>query len=273
MKKVCLILVSVVLLTEFTALGQEKEKKIAQLFNGADGCFVISKVDNREHYYFNKDQCKEQFSPCSTFKIVNSLIALETGVASNTELVIKWDSIRDPLANELKDVDPFKYWIQDQSMKTAIKYSVVWYYKEIARRIGEKQMTNAINDLNYGNKNISGGIDRFWLCSSLKISAIEQTHFLRRFYNERLHGFTAKNIKEVKDIILYEETESYKLYGKTGGGKCSADYVIGWYVGFVETEKGPYVFAMNMKADDFKAFNQNRRIEITKEILHILGYI
>ncbi|MCU4164545.1 penicillin-binding transpeptidase domain-containing protein [Carboxylicivirga caseinilyticus] len=253
--------------------AQPKDIEIAKLFKGTKGCFVISKFDNSEHYYFNKDQAQERFSPCSTFKIPNSLIALQTGVASGIDYVIEWDSIRNPHEAWMNEKEPFKYWCQNHTMKSAFKYSVVWYYQEIARKIGEIRMQQAIISLDYGNKDISSALDRFWLCGSLEISAIEQTQFLRKLYNEKLVDFSKENIQKVKAIMLYEEGDDYKLFGKTGGGNCSADKVIGWYVGFVETQKGPYVFAMNMLADDFKQFDNNRRIETVKEILKILGYI
>jgi len=253
--------------------AQKKDVEIAKLFKGTKGCFVITKFDNSEHYYFNKGQCLQPFSPCSTFKVPNSLIALQTGVASDVDFVIEWDSIRNPHEPWMDKQEPFKYWCQDQTMQTALKHSVVWYYQEIARRVGEDRMQSAINDLDYGNKDISSSLDRFWLCGSMQISAIEQTQFLRKLYNEKLPGFSKENIKKVKAIMLYEEGENYTLYGKTGGGNCWPDQVIGWYVGFVETPRGPYVFAMNMLADDFKQFNNNRRIEVVKQILKILGYI
>nr|WP_319398379.1 penicillin-binding transpeptidase domain-containing protein [uncultured Carboxylicivirga sp.] len=267
------MIVGFLLFKSFQINAQSKEVEIARLFNGTQGCIVISKFDNSEIYYFNKDQCQQRFSPCSTFKIPNSLIALQTGVASGTDFVIQWDSIRNPHEDWMDEAEPFKYWCKDQTMESALKYSVVWYYQEIARRIGEQRMEQAINDLKYGNQDISSALDRFWLCGSMQISAIEQIAFLRRFYNEKLSGFSRENIDAVKEIMLYEKTDDYKLYGKTGGGKCWPDQVVGWYVGFVETPRGPYVFAMNMLAKDFKQFSNNRRQEVVKQIFKVLGYI
>jgi len=275
MKKSIKRVLYVLIITIWTPslFAQQNEIKIAKLFDGANGCFVLSKFDNSEHYYFNKEQCQKRYAPCSTFKIPNSLIALQTGVATGTDFTIQWDSIRDPREPWMQEKEPFKYWCQDQTMQRALKYSVVWYYQELARRIGAQQMQKALNDLDYGNKDISSALDRFWLCGSLQISAMEQTEFLRRFYNEKLNGFSKDNIRKVKEIMLYEEGDGYQLFGKTGGGNCQPGKVIGWYVGFVETKKGPYVFAMNMLVDDFSRLDGNRRIETVKEILKILGYI
>lgn len=72
--------------------------------------------------------------------------------------------------------------------------------------------------------------------------------------------------------MLYESTDNYKLYGKTGGGDCWDNKTIGWYVGFVETDSSNYIFAMNMFVEDFKDLG-NKRIEITKHILKDLNII
>ncbi|MCU4173458.1 penicillin-binding transpeptidase domain-containing protein [Carboxylicivirga sp. N1Y90] len=269
-KMLVLVLISMAFLS---AVAQEREIQIARLFKGVDGCFLITKVDNTEQYYYNKPQCLQVYSPCSTFKIANSLIALQTGVATGADFVIKWDSIRNPKEPWMAEKLPFKYWMQDHTLETAFKNSVVWYYQELARRIGETKMEELINRIAYGNNDISSGIDKFWLCGSMKVSAKEQVRFLRQFYNNKITGIEEKHIQTVKGIMLYETGDNYKLYGKTGGGRCSEEGVIGWYIGFIECEKGAYAFAMNMKAKSFAAFDNNRRIEVTKEILKELGCI
>ena len=168
---------------------------------------------------------------------------------------------------------PFKYWMQDHTLRTAIKNSVVWYYQELARRIGNEDMTQLLGQIDYGNNDISSGIDNFWLCGSLKISANEQIEFVKKLYLNQLSGFSDKSQEIAKDIILYETTDNYKLFGKTGGGKCVDNKVIGWYVGFVETNSSTYIFAMNLIVDEFSDLGNNLRIEMTKEILKELRII
>ena len=51
-----------------------------------------------------------------------------------------------------------------------MKQSVVWYYQELARRVGPERMQKWVTAFRYGNEDISGGIDRFWLESALRIS-------------------------------------------------------------------------------------------------------
>ena len=89
----------------------------------------------------------------------------------------------------------------------------------------------------------------------------------------KLNEFSDRNIEAVKSIMIYETTDDYKLYGKTGGGDCWDNKVIGWYVGFVETDSEPKIFAMNIIANEFSDFKNNFRIELTKKILKELKII
>jgi beta-lactamase class D len=198
---------------------------------------------------------------------------LESGVISDTGFIIKYDSILHPkdafhLANE-----PFKYWYQDLSLKRAFKYSCVWYYQELARRVGQERMKKMVVELGYGNNDISSGVDTFWLCGSMQISINEQIDFLKKLYQHNLTGFSDKNIDAVMGIMLYEKKTDYKLYGKTGGGDCLDNKIIGWYVGFIETDSGTKIFAMNIIVNDFDDLKNNFRIDLTKKILKELKII
>ena len=102
---------------------------------------------------------------------------------------------KDP---KLLKSEPFKYWFQDLSLSEAFKYSCLWYYQELARRIGEENMKKYINLIDYGNNNLSSGVDKFWVCGSIEISLNEQIDFLKKFYLQKLNGFSGKTIEAVK---------------------------------------------------------------------------
>jgi len=237
------------------------------------GSFVLLDLKTGLYKAYNDSICTKRYSPCSTFKIANSLIGIESGVAENENYLIKYDSMKIPSKPWWHTAEPQKHWMQDQTMRTAIRNSVVWYYQELARRIGNENMTKFLRQIDYGNNDISSGIDNFWLCGSLRISAMEQVGFLEELYNNQLTGFSIRTQEIVKDIILNESTDYYKLYGKTGGGDCCNDKVIGWYVGFLETESNTYIFAMNVFVNDFSDLGKNMRIEMTKNILKGLNII
>lgn len=268
-----IVLYFLILLT-FDLFGQKIDSINLQSYYGDFvGGFSIYDLKTDNYIQYNPEHCKKRFSPCSTFKIPNSLIGLETGVIADTGFIIRYDSILHPKDSFKLVNEPFKYWYQDLSLKRAFKYSCVWYYQELTRRVGQERMKKMVNDLDYGNKDISSGLDTYWLCGSIQISINEQIEFLKRLYLHKLQGFSNKNIDAVKSIMLYETTADYKLYGKTGGGDCWDNKFIGWYVGFVETESGTKIFAMNVIVNDFSDLKNNYRIELTKKILKELKII
>lgn len=214
-----------------------------------NGCFIMRDHTHETIHYYNKDRCLQRFLPASTFKIFNSLVALETAVAPDDQLVIKWDSV--PRREE---------WNKDMNMIEAFKVSCVPYYQEIARRIGYDKMRKYIDTANYGNKVMGGKIDEFWLNNTLKISADEELGLLKRLYFAEIPGFSERSQRIVKNLMLREQTPEYNLYYKTGTGNDSGKTVC-WIVGFAERiqnvkeQKGsmnqtdvryyPYFFALN----------------------------
>ncbi len=256
------------------AYGQLKtgQLNLSGFFEGYSGSFAIYDLTDKVYMQYNPDTCSTRFTPCSTFKIANSLIALETGVATDTSFIIHYDSILHPLDPALLSYEPFKHWPRDQSMTTAFRYSVVWYYQEIAKRIGAERMQQYMDSLQYGNKDISSGIDHFWLGGSLQISGSEQVVLMTELVENRLHGFSPKTQENVKGIMLLESTPLYRLYGKTGGCECTADRTIGWFVGFVEAGPRTYAFALNVFVKSFAEL-KGKRVELTKQILHSMGII
>ncbi len=176
---------------------------------------------------YNEPLSTKRYAPYSTFKIANSLISLEEKVVSVDDSMRKWDGTQYSIPN----------FNQDQDMSSAIKYSCVWYYKQLAREVGKTAMQKHLNEIGYGNMDISGGIDTFWLGSSLLISPQEQLDFIIRFYNNEL-PFSKDNIEYVKSIIR-QESYPIELYGKTG----SSGKGHGWFVGYAIFNEKPYFFA------------------------------
>lgn len=268
------LLLYVLILTSLTSFGQSIDTVDLQtLFGNFEGGFSVYDLKANKYIQYNTAHCKERFSPCSTFKIPNSLIGLESGVIPDTGFIIKYDSNILPKDSFRLANVPFKYWYQDLSLNRAFKYSCVWYYQELARRVSQERMKKLVNALDYGNKDISSGLDTYWLCGSMQISINEQIEFLKKLYLHKLNEFSNRSIDAVKSIMLYETTPDYKLYGKTGGGDCLDNKFIGWYVGFVETDSGPKIFAMNVLVNNFDDLKFNYRIELTKKILKELKII
>ncbi len=230
-------------------------KKYYDKFN-VEGSFVLYDQKQDKYIFYNKEQFKQTFSPASTFKICNSLIGLETGVIKDEEFVIPWDSVVRQNLN----------WNSNHDLKTAFKNSTVWYYQELARRVGGQQMKYWLDKANYGNADTSGGIDKFWLTGGLRISPEQQIDFLKRLHDNQL-PFSQRSVDIVKNIMIGKDTLDYVVSAKTGwGGQDNKD--VGWYVGYIETKDNVYYFANCIQSEDFnnKDFASSR-IDIVYLIL------
>ena len=111
-------------------------------------------------------------------------------------------------------------------------------------------MQRGLDRIGYGNRDISGGLTRFWLQSSLKISPREQVGLLRALFNGSL-PFAAEDIAVVKRDITLSSGNGVRFMGKTGSGSDDADRgIIGWFVGGVETPHNRWSFAVNIQGPD-----------------------
>lgn len=197
---------------------------------GVKGGLVILDAKNNTYTIYNEAQVYRQRSPASTFKIVNTLIALETGIASDTGFTLPWDSVRRPVVA----------WNRDQTLRSAFQSSCVWYYQEIARRIGTKQMQFRIDAFQYGNADISNGADLFWIFGKLRISPMQQVDFLQKLHTRQL-GLSDRTYNVCRQVMLADSNAQYTLRAKTGMGDGKKP--AGWYVGYFETADNVYYFA------------------------------
>ncbi|MFZ1528879.1 MAG: penicillin-binding transpeptidase domain-containing protein [Ferruginibacter sp.] len=232
-----------------------------------DGCFTLLNNADGKITVYNLGLDTSRFLPASTFKIVNGLIALETGVAANENMVIKWDGqVRlFPNGKEAKD------WNQDLAFKDAFKKSSVPYFQELARRIGKDTMQQWIDSLGYGNRNMSGPIDSFWLNNRLKISPDEQLGLMKKLYFDQLPF--RKSVQEtMRNIMLQEDNTAYKLSYKTGWGFDEAGNAIGWLTGWIEENRHVYFFVTLVKSPDKNIDMVPVRLGITRDILKEYGF-
>src|SRR5690606_38401939 len=133
----------------------EWEREFAD--RGVTGSIVVFAERARAWHVFDRERAQARYSPASTFKLLNALVALETGAVKEEHEVIRWDGVKRT----------FDDWNRDHSLASGMKYSVVWYYQEMARRIGGARMQAWLDRIDYGNRDIGGGIDRFWLDGEL----------------------------------------------------------------------------------------------------------
>lgn len=279
-----LILLSILVIVTNLHSQVADSTALAEMLKTHGGALVIYNQGSNSYIKFNPGRCNQRFMPASTYKIPNALIGLETGVIPDSNYVIKWDG--KPQFN--------KEWERDHTLKSAIYYSVVWYYQELARRVGRNKMQYWLNKINYGNKKIGNKVDYFWLDNSLKISADEQVEFLKKFYFGKL-PFSKRSMDIVKNILPEEDFKNAVLRWKTGTGDYKEGHYIAWLVGYVvkvQSAKGKvqssktkdqsekderegsnvYFFAYNV---DAKTFDEavDLRNKIKSEMLGYLGVV
>jgi beta-lactamase class D len=258
MSIMCKLLVALVVFASFaSAQTRDTVIDLQKHFKGFHGAFVLFDQQKQQYTRYTPRRCARRFSPASTFKIPNSLIGLETGVIRDEHFVIPWDSVKRPIAE----------WNHDQDLQSAMSVSAVWYYQELARRVGYRRMKQWVDTLRYGNGDISGGIDRFWLGSSLQISANEQVEFLKRLQHDDL-PCSRRSIDIVKEILVLERTDNYVLRGKTGFSVNAKDVAVGWFVGYIERGGNIFFFACNItspngRRDGGRIFDSRKEIALS----------
>jgi beta-lactamase class D len=242
-----------------SAHGEDLE--IANLFKEKNlfGTIVISSRDGRKTYTHNDERARTRFVPASTFKIPNTLIALEEAAVANERTTLKWDG---------KDKG-LPAWNKNQSIETAFPSSCVWFYQEVAKRIGRDTYVSYLEKLKYGNEQVGPELTTFWLEGDLKISATEQIAFLKRLWAK---SFSCKHssYELLRKLMVVEQTPAYTIRAKTGWAQRTVPQV-GWFVGYVEAGETVWFFATNIEM--MKPEDGPLRHEITIETLKRKGII
>lgn len=200
--------------------------------------------------------------PASTFKIFNSLVAIETGVVAGPDTNLEWDGITRGRTELNRDLD----------LRTAFRISAVPHYQELARQIGPERMQEFIDAVGYGNRDISGGIDQFWLTGDLRISPREQVHFLTRLLRDEL-PFSPGTMAMVREMMETERTARHLVRSKTGWAVGPDDRNVGWWVGWVERGSDVHVFATVLEATTPDETFGPEREAVTRRVLEELGVL
>lgn len=235
--------------------GDNKVTGTFGLFDNGQGQFTI----------YNLSRYKDStYLPASTFKIVNSLIGIQTGRIVDEKMVIPWDGVLRANPD----------WNKDLTMQEAFKVSAVPYYQEVARRIGKDTMQFWLDTLGLGSRykkfSITNNIDTFWLDNSLKVTADEELGLIKKLYFNQL-PFQSRPQDIVKKIMLQESNSNYKLSYKTGWGFRENGNAIGWVVGWIEENQHVFPFVLNIEGPpdtDMKTI----RLNILKGILKKQGF-
>lgn len=224
---------------------------------GATGTMVLFDPARGTTTTIGGERAERRFTPASTFKIPNSLIALEVGAVADESTIIPYGG----------RPQPYPTWEHDMSMREAIGLSAVPIYQELARRVGLERFRDHLARLDYGNRDPGTVVDRFWLDGPLAISAVEQTRFLARLAKKEL-PVSARAQAIVADIVRIEARDGRVLHAKTG--VCaSCRPMVGWWVGWVAQGEAVTAFALDM--DLAGMADAPKRMAIGRAILGDLG--
>jgi len=251
----------ILLLILITTLSFSNDKQIEDIFkkNNLNGTIVISTLDNKTTYTYNKQRANRGYLPASTFKIPNTMIALEEKAIQDDKEIIKWDGKK-------RFYEP---WNKDHTLQSALQYSCVWCYQKLAKKIGNKNYLKYLEKINYGNKKTGKELTTFWLEGDIRISAKEQIAFLKKLYNNDL-PFNQNYINITKKILTVKATDTYTIKAKTGWSDTPI-YGVGWYVGYVKKKNSVYFFALNIDIENKSQLKY--RTQIVNEVLKLKGII
>lgn len=245
------------------------EPDFAKLFEGRDGCFLLYDLKTDKIVLRAGDKrCAERVSPCSTFKVPLALAALDQGVLEDEGSSLKWDG---------KDYGR-EVWNGDQTTASWMKNSVVWFSQRLTPKLGMRKLERYLAKMEYGNQDMTGGLTKAWLGSTLKISPDEQLRFWRRFWREEL-PLRKRAYAVTKKVMLVETSPGgWTLHGKTGSGKAGAveskELWMGWFVGHVASGEREYLvvtsYTDRVPTTDSRPPGWVAR-DLTKQVLAELG--
>lgn len=263
--------------------GQERvseaiiaEKDWSNYFDGINGAAVIYDPTENNYQIYNQELAATQRSPCSTFKIVSSLIALENGIIEPDNSTRTWSG--EIFWNE--------GWNKDINFSDAFQSSCVWYFREVIDEIGKDMMQKELNSLGYGNCDISDWAGRlntnnnnpvltgFWIESSLLISPKRQVEVLELIFGDNTE-YSEETLNQLKQVMLLSEQNDagISIYGKTGMGKSYGVVVDSWYSGFADTADNRIYFCVYLGETYNKDVSSTKAREIAIEIVsdNLLG--
>jgi bla regulator protein BlaR1 len=244
------------------------EVDYSDCFDGIKGCAVFFNSDANVYNMYNEELCEKRTSPCSTFKIIATIMGLENGVVTSVDSKMGYD----------ETVYSMDTWNKDLCLKEAFKESCVWYFRKVIDQLGQREVQKYLNQLGYGNCDISewdgSGINSapelngFWLESSLKISPKEQVDILAIIFDGKT-DFSKQNIVILKEVMLTQQKGNVSVYGKTGTGQNAntRNRNNGWFVGMFENSDERYYFAVHL-TDESKEVSGPMAKEIALNIIN-----
>lgn len=226
-------------------VSESNEEEILDLssnFNGVTGCAVLYSPSENKYSLYNKDMAKQEVSLYSTFKIISTLVGLHNDIIKDETSTMNYNGTQYPNTE----------WNENLTLKKAFQTSCIWYFHQIINSVGEQEVKKELSELEYGNCDVSvwegsninpyKELNGFWLGSSLKISPYEQVQVLSKIF-EGKSFYDSQNVEILKKVMLIEDEQEKKVYGKTGSGTNGE----AWFIGFIEKGSQREYFAVYLE--------------------------
>jgi beta-lactamase class D len=214
-------------------------------------CFLLYEIGVGEVRRNPAASCATRVTPQSTFKVPHAIAALDAGVIADADAAITYDG---------RTVD-FDTWRRNHTLATAMRYSVLWYFQELAKKLGAARERAYLEKLRYGNRDASSGLTTFWLGGSLRISAEEQQQFVLDLFGGRL-PVAPRSTEIVRRILVQPHgtitnaagehrfarpwPQGIVLSAKTGSGPTRDGSAVRWLIGHVQRGPRSWVFVSNV---------------------------
>jgi beta-lactamase class D len=272
MKAIPAFLIVTVLFTACSTNNVKVDDSFQTYFDsaGVKGCFALFDNGQGRFTIYNLPRYRDSaYQPGETFDIVEALIALQTGAVNDENSPI-YDS-----ASFHEDSATFARMSSHritttlrQSFQADSGYGMMGFLR-ISNLIGQDTLKKWVDSsLHYG-KHDSGKI----IHPSLKITPDQQLGLIKKLYFGQLPFF--KRPQEiVRGLMRVESNSNYKLYYKTTSQGITADgKAIGWAVGWIEENRHPYFFVVNLDMDGANRHDTGLiGLEIAKKILRQMGF-
>ena len=247
-------------LVALVAPAHAGEPDYATAFAGRRACFEVYDLKaDRIVVRHGGAECAARMSPCSTFKVPLALMAFDRGVLTDENSSFKWDGHHYDR----------EAWNADHTAASWMKNSVVWFSQRLTPLLGAKAVRDYLARFEYGNRDMAGGLTRFWLESTLRISPDEQLRFWKRFMRGEL-PVSARALDLTKKITLIETSPNgWTLHGKTGSGAR-----IGWFAGHIANGEREYLVVTRIVETGKPASGEPRgpmTRDLTKKLLGEMG--
>jgi beta-lactamase class D len=253
-----------------------EDDSLKQYFDaaGVNGSFGM--FDNGQGHFtiYNLRRYRDSsYLPAGTFDMLQCLVGVQTGVVKDDSALIvngvalKMDSAAPLSSQLLPDNDRCNSPLI--TLSDAFRHSCPFAFQNLSRRIGKDTLKKWIDSLGYGNKDISS--DVFWMDNHLTVTSDEELGFVKKLYFDQL-PFFPRSQKVVRQMMVKEGNSNYQLSYKTGTGIRKDGHTLTWYVGWIEENKNPYFFVLNLDAPGSNKDTESAGLNILKNILKQQGF-